>query len=112
MKQGMLEQRVGSASEAIAGGEAGANTAMIEALPTEQRDIIRAALADSLQPMWIMYTAFAAAGLVCCLLIKRTELTKEHQITETGLGAQEKARQQREAEKEAKDTKKGNKSQV
>ncbi|KAK4609115.1 Efflux pump dotC [Fulvia fulva] len=102
---GRLEQ-LGPAAELISSGDAGANVEMINALPRDQRAIARSAIADGLSPMWIMYTAFAAAGLVCILLVSKTELTTTHEVTEVGLAAQERAEAERKAEKQAKDVEK------
>ncbi|EME38645.1 dothistromin MFS transporter-like protein [Dothistroma septosporum NZE10] len=103
-------QQLGPAASLIAAGDAGANTQAINALPTPQRDLARSAIADALSPMWIMYTAFAAAGLFCILLVSKTELTTTHEVTEVGLEAQKKAEAERKAERQAKDLEKAQKS--
>ncbi len=52
--------------------------------------------------MWIMYVAFAGLGLLFSLFIGNKKLSKEHQITKTGLVEQEKARKENiEAKKAA-----------
>jgi hypothetical protein len=89
-------------AERVTGGGAGANTRYIEQLPEEQRDVVRVAFADSLQPMWIMYTCFAAAGFLVMFFIKRKQLTREHQETKTGLEAERENAEARAHEKEEK----------
>ncbi|KAK6431006.1 hypothetical protein LTR95_012835 [Oleoguttula sp. CCFEE 5521] len=75
-------------AQQIGGGNAGANSAVINALPAAQAVIARAAVADSLQPMWIMYTCFSAAGLVAAFFIQKKVLSREHHEAEVGLEAE------------------------
>lgn len=86
----------------LSGGEAGANTQVIQSLPPNQREVVRVAFADSLQPMWIMYVAFSAVGLATAFLIRKKQLTKQHEETKTGLAAEKENAAARSAEKEAK----------
>ncbi|KAI4746083.1 DNA repair protein RAD50 [Aureobasidium sp. EXF-12298] len=72
----------------LTGGGAGANTELIDGLPTAQKHIAQTAFAQSLHPMWIMYVCFAALGLVISLFIKKKELSKKHTETKTGLDVQ------------------------
>ncbi|KAK5124220.1 hypothetical protein LTR85_001923 [Meristemomyces frigidus] len=86
---GQLTQALGpQLAKQLGGGSAGANTQVIDALPAGQRQLVRTDFADSLQPMWIMYTVVAAVGLICSLFIQRKILTKEHEETKTGLAAE------------------------
>ena len=85
----------------LSGGEAGANTQVIQALPQEQRDVVRVAFANSLQPMWIMYVAFSAVGFFAAFLIQKKKLSKQHEETKTGLAAEKENAAARTAEKEA-----------
>ena len=89
-------------SAQILNGSIGASTDLIEQLPQVPRNAVRVALADSLQPMWIMYCAFAALGCVAMFLIKRKELTRKHEETVTGLEAEKANAELRDAEKKAK----------
>lgn len=75
-------------AQQLGGGSAGANVDVIDALPTGQKEIVRMDFANSLQPMWIMYTCFAALGLICALFVKKKALTREHVETKTGLAAE------------------------
>lgn len=86
----------------LGGGSAGANTDIIDSLPPDQRSVVRRNFANSLQPMWIMYTCFAALGLICCFLIKRKVLSQEHEETKTGLEAEKEHAAEVKAEDEAK----------
>jgi hypothetical protein len=52
--------------------------------------------------MWIMYTAFAAVGLLAGFLIKKKVLSSQHEETKTGLAAEKENAAARIAEKEAK----------
>jgi len=89
-------------ANAILGGSAGANTRVIDSLPQPQKGIVRVAFADSLQPMWIMYTCFAAAAFIVMFFIKRKKLTREHEETKTGLDAEKANAEARKQEKEEK----------
>lgn len=84
----------------VTGGNAGASTEFIDGLPQPQKGIVRVAFADSLQPMWILYTAFAALGFVVMLGIRGKALTREHQETRTGLEAEKENAEARVRERE------------
>jgi EmrB/QacA subfamily drug resistance transporter len=86
----------------LSGGNAGANTRVIDALPPGPRDVVRVAFANSLQPMWGMYTAFSFVGLCAGFLIVKKTLSSQHQETKTGLAAEEENAAARTAEKQAK----------
>ncbi|PIA92979.1 putative MFS-type transporter [Cercospora beticola] len=86
----------------ITGGGAGASTQFIQRLPEDQREVVRVAFADSLQPMWIMYTCFAALGFAVMLLIKKKQLSREHEETKTGLEAEKENAAARKAEADEK----------
>lgn len=86
----------------LSGSAAGANTQVIDSLPAAQKEVVRVAFADSLQPMWIMYVAFSVVGLLAGFLIKKKTLSKQHEETKTGLAAEQENAAARAAEKEAK----------
>ncbi|THY81077.1 putative major facilitator superfamily transporter, partial [Aureobasidium pullulans] len=48
----------------FSGGGVVANAGAIDALPGYQREVVRNVLAESLQPMWVMYTVFSSVGLL------------------------------------------------
>jgi hypothetical protein len=83
----------------LTGGNAGASTEYINQLPDPGRRVVREQFADSLQPMWILYTCFAALGLVVMLLIQKKVLTTDHKETTTGLEAEKENAAARKAEK-------------
>jgi len=77
----------------LSGGSAGANVDIVRGLPPAQRTIARQAFYESLQVMWILYVCFSAFGLVISLFIGNHVLKKDHQVTKTGLEAEEAKRQ-------------------
>ncbi|KAK5134375.1 hypothetical protein LTR08_006555 [Meristemomyces frigidus] len=86
---GQLTQVLGpKLAKTLGAGNIGANVGVIDGLPANQKQVVRTDFADSLQPMWIMYTCFAAVGLVCTIFVKRKVLTSEHVETKTGLEAE------------------------
>ncbi|KAM7216782.1 Major facilitator superfamily domain containing protein [Rhypophila decipiens] len=54
-----------------------------------QGRVYRAAVADGLSKMWIFYTALVGMGFVPTFGITKTELGTEHEVTRTGLEAEE-----------------------
>lgn len=86
----------------VTGGNAGANTGFINQLPQPQKGDVREAFANSLQPMWIMYTCFAALGFLIMFLVKRKQLTREHEETKTGLEAEKANAEARAHDRESK----------
>lgn len=88
--------------ETLAAGAAGAVTQLIAALPDAARSTVQYIVADSLQVMWIMFTAISAAGFVIGFFIKKRALTAEHKETETGLAAEKENAAARKAERDAK----------
>ena len=108
-RQGTLISALGPQLAAqLGGGDAGAQTKVIHALPTDQRTITNMVFANSLTRDWIMYTAYSAVGLLVCFFVGRNKLTRNHKETETGLEAEKKARQERlQEEHERKHAKSG-----
>ncbi|KAF2088124.1 putative dothistromin transporter [Saccharata proteae CBS 121410] len=100
-KSGTLRAALGDqVAGELSGGSAGANVGIVDALPAGQRKVARTAFADSLATTWIVYTAFAALGLVISFLIAKNTLSKQHVETKTGLEAEEERRRVRKEEKE------------
>jgi hypothetical protein len=92
----------------LSGGSAGASVGIVSKLPSAQRGIARQAFFESLRTMWIMYVCFAAAGLLVSLLISHQTLSKEHQVTKTGLAEEESKRKEaREKKRLSRDEKRG-----
>ncbi|VBB71446.1 Putative transporter [Podospora comata] len=95
-------------SRVLSSGEAGgADIDIIANLPLDQRDAVRVALTDSLEPMWIMYTCITAAGLLASFLIRKKVLTDVHVETKTGLEAERENAEARRRERETRKEKKG-----
>ncbi|RDL33276.1 MFS general substrate transporter [Venustampulla echinocandica] len=86
---------------ALSGGSAGASIGLVRSLPPVQRDIARAAFADSLKIMWTMYMAFTVMGLLISLFISHQNLSKEHHVTKTGLVEEEAKRKELQLKKRA-----------
>ena len=92
-------QQIGSQ---IGGGGAGAATAIVKNLPEPGRRVVRGIYVASLRDMWIFFVCIAAVGLFVSFFIKRTKLTKTHEVTKTGLAAEEANRIERKREAESK----------
>jgi hypothetical protein len=86
----------------LSGGGVGANVRAIDALPGYQREVVRNVLAESLQPMWVMYTVFSAVGLLAAVFIQKKVLSVRHEETVTGLAAERQNAVERAAEREVK----------
>jgi len=88
----------------LSGGSAGANVGVISSLPPAQRTIAQNAFYGSLRTMWIIYVAFAALGVFVSLFIGANKLSKEHQVTKTGLAEEElKRKELQEKKRQSKD---------
>ena len=85
----------------LSGGSAGASVGIVKQLPPAARTIARDAFFGSLRTMWIMYVAFAALGVVVSLFIGNQKLSKEHQVTKTGLVEEEAKRKELQEKKKA-----------
>jgi hypothetical protein len=77
---------------------------LLKTLPQREKDAVNVAYTNSLQIMWIFYTAFAVLGLAISIFIKGKELSREKETAKTGLEEQERVRLE---EKEAKRLRKG-----
>ncbi|KAF2498804.1 MFS multidrug transporter-like protein [Lophium mytilinum] len=106
-RSGMLSKALNPGiAKALSGGQAGANVAIINALPRPQREVAREAFADSLSIMWIMYVVFAAVGLLVAFMISKNVLSRQHVETKTGMEGEMERRRERENEKVRKREKK------
>ena len=86
----------------LGGGGAGSAATIVKGLPEPGRHTVRSVYVASLRDMWIFYVCIAAVGLVVSLFIKRTTLTRTHEVTKTGLAAEEENRREREQEAKSK----------
>ncbi|KAF1355008.1 MFS multidrug transporter-like protein [Delphinella strobiligena] len=94
----------------LTGGGAGASVDLIDALPSGPRQVVRVAFAQSLQPMWIMYTCIAVAGLIISLFITKNTLSRTHEETKVGLDAQQSSKEARAQDKREKHEEQAKKS--
>ena len=92
-------QQIGSE---VGGGGAGAATSVVKNLSEPSRQIVRGVYVASLREMWIFFVCIAAIGVVTSLFIKKTKLSKTHEVTKTGLAAEEQNRKDRIEEAESK----------
>ncbi|KAI1484647.1 major facilitator superfamily domain-containing protein [Biscogniauxia mediterranea] len=84
----------------LTGGSAAANVELVASLQGQQGDIARAAYWNSLRTMWIMYAAFAGAGLLISPLVGQKKLSKEHTEHKTGLHSLRAGKEASESSKE------------
>ena len=85
-KRSMLERELGpELAERLSGANAASSVGLVGKLSGREGRIAKTAYWDSLQIMFIVYTCFAALGLIISLFIKQVKLNKEHQEHKTGL---------------------------
>ncbi|OAX77249.1 hypothetical protein ACJ72_08455 [Emergomyces africanus] len=85
---------------------AGSRAQSLAALTQSQRDLVLDVYTVAFSRVWIFYTAISALGCVFSFFIRKKELSREHEVTKTGLEAQEDARQARIAAKRERKEKK------
>ena len=90
-------QQIGSQ---LGGGGAGAATSLVKSLPEPGREVVRAVYVESLREVWIFFVCIAAAGVVVSLFVKKTALSKTHEVRKTGLAQEELNRIERKQEAE------------
>lgn len=83
----------------LTASSSGSNTEYLKSLPSDQKAIVNIAYTDSLQKMWIFYTAMSGLAILVSLLIGKKVLSKKHEQTRTGLEEQERARVERAEER-------------
>ncbi|PNS14827.1 hypothetical protein CAC42_2056 [Sphaceloma murrayae] len=88
-------------AETLSTGSTSADPQLINGLPSDQRGVFRSSLADSLSPMWLMFTAIAAVGLIASFSVKKKVLTHDHIETRTGLDAERENAEARRLERES-----------
>ncbi|RMZ81283.1 hypothetical protein DV737_g2537, partial [Chaetothyriales sp. CBS 132003] len=74
----------------ISNGDAESTIFTINTLPSAQKTVARDAFYDSIRDVWILMTAFAVLGLLLAALIKEKDLSKEHEVVQTGLETEKK----------------------
>jgi hypothetical protein len=79
-------------SRLLNGGAIGGSNVSDSFTPV-QLDVYKAAVADALSKMWILYTGICFAGFAISFGIQKKELLTSHETTRTGLEAEEAKRQ-------------------
>ena len=74
-----------STFQSFSSGALGQNTNIVSTLPQDQKAIIVEIYTQSLQVLWIFYTAVAFAGFLISFAISRKRLDTQHTETKTGL---------------------------
>ncbi|CAJ2499934.1 Uu.00g027870.m01.CDS01 [Anthostomella pinea] len=69
----------------LSGGNAGGSVELVASLQGHEGTVARTAYWNSLRDLWIMYTAFAAAGLLISPLVGQRKLSNQHTEHKTGL---------------------------
>ncbi|KAF7947215.1 uncharacterized protein EAE97_004464 [Botrytis byssoidea] len=81
-----------SVSKLLNGGVIGGSN-IASTFTSAQSSAYRSVVADALSKMWILYTCICFLGLVISFGIQKKELMTVHEITKTGLEAEEEKRQ-------------------
>ncbi|KAG0647649.1 Efflux pump dotC [Hyphodiscus hymeniophilus] len=87
-----LQNSLGAAADAFLGGAATASTELVDRLPEAQRAVTRRVYFDSLKNVWIFAVATSAVGLFVIVAIRKSTLSKQHEVVKTGLDAEEERR--------------------
>lgn len=85
----------GSVVDEIRGSSAGAMAGVVNALPPSEKQPVRQLYTNSMQMMWVFYTVVSGLGMLASFFIVSTKLSKEHEVTKTGLDAQKRGREER-----------------
>ncbi|KAF4465350.1 DHA14-like major facilitator efflux transporter (MFS transporter) [Fusarium albosuccineum] len=67
------------------GASASASVDVVKTLPPKQQHLVREAFFESIDSMWIMYTAFSGVGLLLGFFIRAQHLSKEHEAAHLGI---------------------------
>jgi len=89
-----------SLAETLAEGNAVTATFLINRLDETQKLVVRTAIVDALDKMWIFYTALAGVGFLVCWGIRKKELSGKYVEHKTGLKDNEKEATEEDKEKE------------
>ncbi|KAK7414346.1 hypothetical protein QQX98_006788 [Neonectria punicea] len=85
-KQSMLVEGLGhELARLFDGASASAHVDIIKTLPPDAQLIVRKAFFQSLDKMWIMYTAFSGVSVFLGFFIGAHHLSKEHEVARLGL---------------------------
>ncbi|KAF4974354.1 hypothetical protein FZEAL_8732 [Fusarium zealandicum] len=78
------------------GATASASVEVIKTLPPESQLVVRKAFYQSLDTMWIMYTAFSGVGLLLGFFIRAQHLSEKHETARLGIEKKKDATHSRE----------------
>jgi hypothetical protein len=87
-----LKDSLGAIADAFLGGAATSSTEIVDKLPDAQRAVARMVYFESLKNVWIFSVAISAMGLLATVGIRKSKLSKEHEVVKTGLDAEEERR--------------------
>lgn len=79
-------------AQSLTSSSFGSATASLGQLNAEQKRALDVAFTQSLQKIWIFYTAVSALGIVVSFFVKKKELSNEKLEVKTGLAEQERVR--------------------
>lgn len=85
----------------VHGGSITGGAEVREELTDDQADAYTKAIADALSYMWIVFTCISFVGFAASFFISKKELLTTHEVTKTGLAAEEEKRQQNLAARDA-----------
>ncbi|KAM5355378.1 hypothetical protein ACJ41O_002024 [Fusarium nematophilum] len=81
-----LERELGpDLAHSLSGANAASSVQLVGALEGEDGRVAKAAYWKSLQTMYIVYACFAGLALVISMFLQQVNLSKEHQVHQTGL---------------------------
>ena len=87
-----LRDSLGAMADAFLGGAATSSTKILDGLPDAQKAVARMVYFESLKNVWIFSVAVSAVGLLVTVGIRKSKLSKEHEVVKTGLDAEEERR--------------------
>ncbi|GKT44975.1 efflux pump dotC [Colletotrichum spaethianum] len=89
-EQDLLDAGVpGDVAASLGSGSTIAAHEMIEGLNVRQREVVQAAVTDSISKLWIFFCVASGVGLAATFFIRQVELSRMHTETKTGLEAEE-----------------------
>ena len=87
-----LKGSLGAQADSFLNGAATASTELVDRLPGPQRTLTRNVYFQSLRNVWYFAVATSGIGLLVILAIRRSVLSKKHEVVKTGLDAEEERR--------------------
>ncbi|KAK7398375.1 hypothetical protein QQX98_012242 [Neonectria punicea] len=94
-----LERELGpDLAKALSGSNAASSVQLVGKLEGHDGEVAKTAYWKSLQTMYIVYTCFAALGLIISLFIRQVNLSKDHKEHQTGLKSLKARKEEKTAE--------------